>query len=58
MTKSKTFWTWLLTAIGAPVAAFGNFDWRVQPTIVGVIVAFAAYWAPPDARSSPRRCAT
>lgn len=43
VTKSKTFWTWLLTAIGAPVAAFGNFDWRVQPTIVGVIVAFAAY---------------
>jgi hypothetical protein len=30
VTRSKTFWTWLLTAIGAPFVAFGNFDWRVQ----------------------------
>lgn len=43
VTKSKTFWTWLLTAIGAPVAAFGNLDWRVQLVIVIVIVLFAAY---------------
>ncbi|ESY26752.1 phage tail tip lysozyme [Mesorhizobium sp. LNJC391B00] len=43
VTRSKTFWTWMLTAIGAPVAAFGNLDWRVQLAIVGVIVAFAAY---------------
>jgi muramidase (phage lysozyme) len=42
-TKSKTFWTWLLTAIGAPVAAFGNLDWRVQLAIVAVIVGFAVY---------------
>ena len=41
--KSKTVWTWLLTAIGAPVAAFGNLDWRVQMVIVGVNVAFAIY---------------
>lgn len=38
-TKSKTFWTWLLTAIGAPLAAFGNLDWRVQLVIVAFIVA-------------------
>ncbi|RWN47189.1 MAG: hypothetical protein EOS03_12590 [Mesorhizobium sp.] len=43
VTKSKTFWTWLLTALGAPLAAFGNFDWRVQLAIVGLIVAFAIY---------------
>lgn len=43
VTKSKTFWTWLLTAIGAPFAAFGNLDWRVQLAIVAVIVAFAVY---------------
>jgi lysozyme family protein len=42
-TKSKTFWTWLLTAIGAPLAAFGNLDWRVQFAIVVVIVGFAIY---------------
>lgn len=42
-TKSKTFWTWLLTAIGAPLAAFGNLDWRVQLAIVVVIVGFAIY---------------
>lgn len=41
--KSKTVWTWLLTAIGAPIAAFGNLDWRVQLAIVAVIVAFAIY---------------
>lgn len=43
VTKTKTFWTWLLTALGAPLAAFGNFDWRVQLAIVAVIVAFAVY---------------
>ena len=41
--KSKTVWTWLLTAIGAPIAAFGNLDWRVQLAIVAVIVGFAMY---------------
>lgn len=41
--KSKTVWTWLLTAIGAPLAAFGNLDWRVQMAIVAVIVGFAIY---------------
>lgn len=41
--KSKTVWTWLLTAIGAPLAAFGDLDWRVQLVIVGVIVGFAVY---------------
>jgi hypothetical protein len=39
--KSKTVWTWLLMAIGAPIAAFGNLDWRVQLAIVVVIVGFA-----------------
>lgn len=43
VTKSKTFWTWLLTALGAPLAAFGGFDWRVQLAIVLVIVGFAVY---------------
>ncbi|TPM06756.1 MULTISPECIES: phage tail tip lysozyme [unclassified Mesorhizobium] len=43
VTRSKTFWTWLLTAIGTPLAAFGGFDWRVQLAIVFVIVCFAAY---------------
>ena len=42
-TKSKTFWTWLLTGLGAPLAAFGNLDWRVQLVIVVVIVGFAIY---------------
>lgn len=41
--KSKTVWTWALTAIGAPIAAFGNLDWRVQLAIVLVIVGFAVY---------------
>jgi muramidase (phage lysozyme) len=41
--KSKTVWMWFLTAIGAPLAAFGNLDWRVQLVIVGVIVGFAVY---------------
>lgn len=43
VTKSKTFWTWLLAALGAPVATFGGLDWRVQMAIVGMIVAFAIY---------------
>ena len=41
--KSKTVWTWLLTAIGAPIAAFGNLDWRVQLAIVAIVVGFAIY---------------
>ncbi|UVK44987.1 hypothetical protein BPNPMPFG_000468 [Mesorhizobium sp. AR07] len=43
VTRTKTFWTWLLTAIGAPFAAFGGIDWRVQLAIVVVIVGFAVY---------------
>lgn len=43
VSKSKRFWSWLLTAIGAPLAAFGNLDWRVQLAIVAVIVGFAIY---------------
>lgn len=41
--KSKTFWQWLLTAIGAPIAAFPGIDWRVQLAIIIVIVGFAVY---------------
>lgn len=41
--QSKTVWTWLFTAVGAPIAAFGNLDWRVQMLIVAVIVGFAIY---------------
>ena len=41
--KSKRFWTWFLTGIGAPLAAFGNLDWRVQLAIVAVVVGFAIY---------------
>lgn len=41
--KSKTVWTWLLTGIGAPIAAFGNLDWRAQLLIVAAIVGFAIY---------------
>jgi len=40
---SKTVWTWLTTAIAAPLAAFGNLDWRVQLAIIAVIVGFAIY---------------
>ena len=36
--KSKTVWTWLLTTIGAPLAAFDNLDWCVQLVIVGFAV--------------------
>lgn len=43
VTKSQRFWTWLLTAIGAPLASFGALDWRVQLAIVIVIVGFASY---------------
>lgn len=43
LTKSKTVWTWLLTAIGAPLAAFADLDWRVQLVIVALIAGFAAY---------------
>jgi hypothetical protein len=41
--KSKTVWISILTALGAPLAAFGNLDWRVQLAIVAVIVAMAGY---------------
>jgi len=40
---SKTVLTWLTTAIAAPLAAFGNLDWRVQLAIIAVIVGFAIY---------------
>lgn len=43
LSHSKRFWTWFLTAIGAPLAAFGSLDWRVQLAIVAVIVGFAIY---------------
>jgi len=41
--SSKTVWTWLTTAIAAPLAAFGDLDWRVQLAIIAVIVGFAIY---------------
>ena len=41
--KSKRFWTWSMTAIGTPLAAFGALDWRVQLALVAVIVGFAVY---------------
>lgn len=45
--KSKTVWTWALTAvgtIGVTVGDFlGNLDWRVQLFITACIVGFAAY---------------
>nr|WP_295984301.1 hypothetical protein [uncultured Agrobacterium sp.] len=41
--KSKTVWQWLLTIVGAPVAAFGGFDWRVQIFIVTAIIGFGIY---------------
>jgi len=40
---SKTVLTWLTTAIAAPLAAFGNLDWKVQLVIIAVIVGFAIY---------------
>ncbi|KFB11021.1 glycoside hydrolase family 108 protein [Nitratireductor basaltis] len=43
MAKSKTVWMWLTTAIGAPLAALADLDWRVQLVIVAVIVGFAIY---------------
>ena len=43
LTRTKTFWTWLLTAIGAPVAAFAGLDWRAQLLIIVLIAGFAAY---------------
>lgn len=43
LTKSKRFWTWLMTGIGAPLAAFGSLDWRVQLAIVAIIVGFSIY---------------
>lgn len=43
LAKSKRFWSWLFTALGAPLAAFGALDWRVQLAIVAVIVGFAIY---------------
>lgn len=43
LVKSKTFWQWLLTALGAPFLAFGGLDWRVQLAIITVIIFFAIY---------------
>jgi hypothetical protein len=41
--KSKTVWMWLTTAVGSVAAIFPGIDWRVQLTIIGVIVCFAVY---------------
>ncbi len=41
--KSKRFWTWLLTGIGAPVAALGNLHPVAQISIVALIAGFAVY---------------
>lgn len=45
--KSKTVWTWALTAVGTVGMAIGDFlgnlDWRVQLFITATIVAFAIY---------------
>jgi len=41
--KSKTVITWAMTAIGTPLAAFGNLHWAAQLVLVSAIVAFAAY---------------
>lgn len=43
LSHSKRFWTWLLTTVGAPLAAFGDLDWRVQLAIIAVIVGFGIY---------------
>ncbi len=43
LARSKRFWTWFMTAIGTPLAAFGALDWRVQLALVAVIVGFAIY---------------
>jgi muramidase (phage lysozyme) len=43
MSKSKTVWMWLSTAVGAPIAAFSGLDWRVQLAIIALIVGFAVY---------------
>ena len=43
LARSKRFWTWFMTAIGTPLAAFGALDWRVQLALVAVIVGFAVY---------------
>jgi len=41
--KSKTVLTWAATAVGAPLAAFGNLHWAAQLVLVSAIVLFAAY---------------
>lgn len=45
--KSKTVWTWALTAVGTVGMAIGDFlgnlDWRVQLFITAAIVCFAVY---------------
>ncbi|WP_025030383.1 membrane protein [Nitratireductor aquibiodomus] len=41
--KSKRFWTWLLTGIGAPFAALGNLHPAAQIAIVALIAGFAIY---------------
>lgn len=43
LVKSKTVWQWGLTMLGAPLAAFGGFDWRAQLLIVAVIAGFGIY---------------
>ncbi|WP_412033217.1 hypothetical protein ACLIR7_09090 [Nitratireductor aquimarinus] len=41
--KSKRFWTWLLTGVGAPLAALGNLHPAAQIAIVALIAGFAVY---------------
>lgn len=43
MRKSKTVWTYVTMILGAPLAAFGNLDWRVQIALVVVMICLAIY---------------
>lgn len=43
LSRSKTVWQWILTAVGTATAAFPGIDWRVQLAIVIVVVCFAVY---------------
>lgn len=41
--QSKRFWTWALTVLGTPLAAFGALDWRVQLALVAVLTGVGLY---------------
>lgn len=43
VTKTKTFWTWIFTMLGAPAAAFAGLDWRVQIVIIAAILGLGFY---------------